>query len=156
MKIAKINDADGYYIAENGYVYRRHLEDGKLHKIKGSWNRRGLTVSVKYNDGHRKVEIVSRLVAKYIMNETGNYSVYFINKDLHSCAPQNLRIKHRGRVNFKTDTTPKKVRINKGTLDVVKNSIYEAAEFIGIHDGKLRKALREKTTVDGFYVRIVL
>lgn len=156
MRIAKVKDTENYYIAENGFFYRRWPSDNKLHKIKGSWDpTQGLVTKISVNGKWKSVR-VARYVAEYFMNATGNYSVYFINRDAHSAAVGNLRVVHQKNAPSKTiNRTPIRIRV----IDIVTGD-FKILESVGaiikhydISISKARLMLQDGSSYKGVRIR---
>lgn len=157
MEIKRIKDAPGYYIADNGFCYRRHKMDGMLHKLTIEKRKSQYLVSIKIN-GKFKYFSIGQLMARYFLNATGSFRVYRINKSSLNFKPSNLRIKYAPNANISYNTEAKKIEVTeRGSL--IKrtfNSIMEASRSLDINDSQIRLIVDTPKMFRGYSFRRVI
>lgn len=157
MEIKRIKDAPGYYIADNGFCYRRHKMDGMLHKLPITKRKSQYLVSIKVNDKFKYFSI-GQLMARYFLNATGSFRVYRINKSSLNFKPSNLRVKYSPNANVAYDNEAKRIEVTeRGSLTKrIFNSIMEAAHSLDINDSQIRLIVDTPKMFRGYLFKSVI
>lgn len=155
MNIKKVSGTDSYYVADNGFLYRRHASDNKLHKITPVKTRSQYQVRFKRN-GKMQSFSIGRLIAEYFLNAHGNYHVYRVDKN-KGFNPGNLKVKYNQKEIRSYDCTPKPIKAYKNSdlHSMIFESVYEAVRYFDVADSTIRSIIDTPKEYKGFLFKTI-